>query len=495
MFIIRASFSTLTAFMWSEGHHHLHVFCVPFMAQGHMIPMVDLAKLFASHGADVSLIAMSHDSASYEKIVDQTRPFGSQIKTHLLEFPDTSKNLDSLTTHDDIVNFISSLDEFQEPLKRLVEKHRPDCIVSDFFLPWTMEVATQFGIPRLVFTGSSFFSYCVTDSLQRHRPHDGVASDSEPFVVPGLPHLIELTRSQLSDNLKKQQGSFIERVKEADRRSFGAVMNSFQELERHYIEHFEKTEMGKKAWAVGPLSLCNRTTADMAERGKRASISAEDCLKWLDTKMVGSVVYVCFGSMCRPSDGQLLEIALALESADRPFLWVVSENTNKLLENERLPEGLEERLKGRGLIIRGWAPQVLILNHPAVGAFVSHCGWNSVLEGVTAGVAMITWPFFAEQFYNEKLITQVLRIGVPVGSEVWVSWENPDRPLISKEKIEKAIAALMDGGDEAEGMRKRARELGEMASRAVEVGGSSYKEMSRLINDVKMCGGEPFGKS
>ena len=72
-------------------------------------------------------------------------------------------------------------------------------------------------------------------------------------------------------------------------------------------------------------------------------------------------------------------------------------------------------MKGKGLIIRGWAPQVLILDHEAVGGFMTHCGWNSTIESIAAGVPMVTWPLYAEQFCNEKLVKDVLKIGVDVG--------------------------------------------------------------------------------
>ena len=150
-----------------------------------------------------------------------------------------------------------------------------------------------------------------------------------------------------------------------------------------------------------------------------------------------------------------------------------------------MPDGFEERTKGKGLIIRGWAPQVMILNHPAVGGFVTHCGWNSVLEGVSAGVPMVTWPMFAEQFYNEKLITNVLRIGVEVGTKLWAKGKEK-RKVMGREEIKRAAAPLMGGGAEADERRRRAREQGEMAKKAVEKGGSSYMDLDRLIEDLKM---------
>lgn len=138
-------------------------------------------------------------------------------------------------------------------------------------------------------------------------------------------------------------------------------------------------------------------------------------------------------------------------------------------------------MRGRGLIIRGWAPQVLILDHKAVSGFVTHCGWNSALEGISAGVPMVTWPVAAEQFYNEKLITQVLRIGVPVGVKQWMRQVGDS---VESEKVEKAVRRIMVG-EEAEEMRFRARGLSDMAKKAVEEGGSSHSDLAALLEELK----------
>ncbi|VVA18227.1 PREDICTED: scopoletin glucosyltransferase [Prunus dulcis] len=145
-------------------------------------------------------------------------------------------------------------------------------------------------------------------------------------------------------------------------------------------------------------------------------------------------------------------------------------------------------MEGKGLIIRGCAPQVLILEHQAIGGFVTHCGWNSILEGVSSVVPMITWPVSAEQFYNEKLVTEILRIGVAVGSEKWASLVDVKKEAsVERDAIEKAVAQVMVG-DEAEEMRSRARGLRELARRDIEKGGSSYSDLNALIEELR--GGE-----
>ena len=61
---------------------------------------------------------------------------------------------------------------------------------------------------------------------------------------------------------------------------------------------------------------------------------------------------------------------------------------------------------------------------------------------------MITWPIFAEQFYNEKFIVQVLKIGVKIGVEVPLKAEEL---MVKREDVKKAIKQLVGGGDEGEG--------------------------------------------
>jgi hypothetical protein len=199
------------------------------------------------------------------------------------------------------------------------------------------------------------------------------------------------------------------------------------------------------------------------------------------------VLYISFESLCYFPDKQLFEIASAIEASGYDFIWVVPEKKGKESEEEKekwLPKGFEERNKG--MIVRGWAPQVVILGHPALGAFLTHCGWNSVVEAVSAGVPMITWPVHGEQFYNEKLITQVRGIGVEVGAAEWSIMGFGEREeVVGRESIEKAVRRLMDGGDEAEEIGRCAREFGDKAKLAAQEGGSSYKNLTAVIDDLK----------
>ncbi|KAJ8632027.1 hypothetical protein MRB53_025363 [Persea americana] len=436
----------------------LHVLFFPMMAQGHIIPMIDIAKMFAlREEVQVSIVTTPLNATRIQSTIDRsTRLSGHNNTTiHLLQLPcseaglpDGCENLDMVTTQDMMLAFFKAISLLHQPFEQLVERLHPDCIISDMFFPWTVDVAEKSNIPRLVFHGISFFSLCVSESIKKHSPHESVASDTEPFLVPKLPHPIEMTRSQIPTQVRTRTPftEIEEKVKEGDLKSYGVVMNSFYELEPDYVKHYREEVIGSdRAWHIGPVSLRNKDEKDMAERGNKAFIDANQCMHWLDSREPGSVIYVCFGSLFLIGGAQLMEIALALEESDRPFIWV-AKNTDKM-EEKWMPDGFEERTKGKGLVIRGWAPQ----------------------------------------FCNEKLITSVLRIGVEVGAKVW-AMEAMARPVIGREEIKRAMAQLMDGGDEADERRRRASELGEMAKRAVGKGGSSSLDFDRLIDDIKMYG-------
>lgn len=289
-----------------------------------------------------------------------------------------------------------------------------------------------------------------------------------------------MTRSQLPVFLRNPS-QFPDGMKQLEDKSFGTIINSFYELEPVYADYIKK---GKKAWLVGPLSLC---TGDKILRGKPPTIDEQKLLNWLNSKKPNSVLYISFGSLARLPSEQVKEIAYGLEASDESFIWVLGKTRNE--ENgsgNMFPEGFEERMKelNKGLVFRGWAPQLLILEHVAIKGFMTHCGWNSTLEGLSAGVPMITWPLSAEQFSNEKLITEVLRVGVQVGSREWVSWNEEWKELVGREKVEFAVRKLMVENEVSEEMRKRVREIAGKARRAVEQGGTSYADVEVLIQEL-----------
>ncbi|KAK9124077.1 hypothetical protein Sjap_013679 [Stephania japonica] len=429
------------------------------MAPGHMIPMIDIAKLLARRGVIATIITTPHNALPQQATIHRAAASGLPIR--LLQLG-----------HDNLLR----QPRLEESLAATVPK--PNCLISDVFHAWTCDVATKLDIPRIVFHGTCCFSLLCLTNLYDSDIVDSIESDEERFLVPNLPHAIEICRSKLPALVKKGHR---DEIHEAERSAYGVLVNGFEELEPQYAELYCEARRGK-AWCVGAVSLVNKEESDIVERGNKASIDKNKCLEWLDSREPNSVVYVCLGSLCRLNAKQLMEIGMALEASEHPFVWVFSGEKYKELENWLDREGFEERNKERGLVIRGWAPQVMILSHRSVGGFLTHCGWNSTLEAVCEGVPMLTWPMYAEQFLNEKVIVEVLKVGysLGVGGE-----EKIDQVVVKKAEIERGVRRLMDkGSEECEEMRRRVEEIGEMGRRAMEEGGSSHFNLSLFIQDI-----------
>ncbi|KAL1199289.1 UDP-glycosyltransferase 73D1 [Cardamine amara subsp. amara] len=489
----------------------LHFVLIPLMAQGHLIPMVDISKILARQGHLVTLVSTPQNASRFEKTVERAR-LESGLEINVVKFPLPYKKfglpkdcetLDTLPSKDLLRRFYDAVDKLQEPLERFLEQQEipPSCIISDKCLFWTSKTAKKFKIPRIVFHGMCCFSLLSSHNIHLYSPHLSVSSNSEPFSIPGMPHRIEIARAQLPGAFEKLENMDDVRAKmrECESEAFGVIVNSFQELEPGYAEAYAKA-INKKVWFVGPVSFCSNRIADLYDRGNNDNIgiSETECLKFLDSMSPRSVLYVCLGSLCRLIPNQLIELGLGLEESGNPFIWVIKTEEKHMNElNEWLKsEKFEERVRGRGIVIKGWSPQAMILSHGSTGGFLTHCGWNSTIEAICFGVPMITWPLFAEQFLNEKLIVEVLKIGVSVGVEIPVRWGDEERlgVLVKKQSVVKAIKLLMgedfervdEDDDDSEFVRRRTRiqELAAMARKAVEEKGSSSINVSILIQDV-----------
>ncbi|XP_044422471.1 scopoletin glucosyltransferase-like [Triticum aestivum] len=472
----------------------LHILFFPFPAHGHLIPIADMAALFAARGVRCTILTTPVNAAIMRSAVDRANDAfagtnSPAIDISVVPFPDVGlppgvENGTAIKSQGDRGKFFEAAQLLREPFDRFLVDNRPDAVVSDSLFPWSVDAAAEHGVPRLAFMGSSMFALSCIDTMLRNNPLATVPDDPDALVsLPGLPHRVELRRSQLMDPANEAEHwgwAFFEGLNAADQRSFGEVFNSFHELEPDYVEHY-RTTLGRRAWLVGPVALA---TKDMAGRGTDAlSPDADNCIEWLDMKPAGSVVYISFGTLTSFSPAELHELARGLELSGMNFVWVIGAACPD--SSEWMPEGFAELTAhgGRGFIIRGWAPQMLILNHPAVGGFLTHCGWNSTLEAVSAGVPMVTWPRYADQFNNEKVIVELLKVGVSIGAKDYASCVEAHE-VIGGEVIAGSIGRLMGNGEEGDAMRKKAKALGGKARSAVEDGGSSYNAVGRLIDEL-----------
>ncbi|MED6144964.1 UDP-glycosyltransferase [Stylosanthes scabra] len=471
----------------------------PLMAQGHMIPMMDLAKLLLQQNNNliVTVITTPQNAARFTSTFSRYIDSGYQIRLIQLQFPckessglqQGCENLDMLDSLGSALTLFNTASLLREPVEKVFEELSPpaSCIVADMSLPYTIHVAKKFKIPRVSFAGVSCFCLMCYDALHKSSVRDSVKDEGEFFIIPGLPDEIEVTKAQVPGQVDKGWSKFGEEVYAAEGDSYGIIVNSFQELESEYARMYKKLRKDK-VWCVGPVSLSNKDHLEKVQRGNKVSIEEWKHQKWLDSQKSKSVIYVCLGSLCNLIATQLIELGLALEKSRRTFIWVIREGAQlEELEKWIKEDGFEERIKGQSLIVRGWAPQLLILSHPSIGGFITHCGWNSTLEAICAGVPMLTWPLYADQFLNEKLVVKVLKVGVMVGVKSPMLWGKEEEigVLVKKEEIKVAIEKLMDESDaECEERRERVGKFAEMAKRSVEEGGSSHSNLTMFIQDI-----------
>lgn len=144
---------------------------------------------------------------------------------------------------------------------------------------------------------------------------------------------------------------------------------------------------------------------------KSVSFWEEDlsCLKWLEKQKRNSVVYISFGSWVSPiGEAKLRNLAVALEVSGRPFIWVLRSNWR-----EGLPNGFLERVEkeDRGRVV-SWAPQKQILQHKSVACYITHCGWNSIMEALQFKKKLVCYPVAGDQFVNCAFVVEVWRVGL-----------------------------------------------------------------------------------
>jgi hypothetical protein len=266
--------------MASESPDQLHFVLIPFMSQGHLIPMIDIAKILAQRNAVVTIITTPLNAVRINATIDRAVESGLPIRLFQLQFPyaeaglpEGCENIDSLPSPDLIMNFVTAMNMLQQPVEQLLEelKPSPSCLIPDKQFPWTAETALKFHLPRVSFDGTNCFSRLCFNSLHVSKVHENVLSDTDTFVVPGLPDRIELRKAQLPGAFNpgpndKDTNVFREKVREAETEAYGVLVNSYEELEPAYVEGCRKAT-GQRVWCIGPVSLCSQEDMDKADRG------------------------------------------------------------------------------------------------------------------------------------------------------------------------------------------------------------------------------------
>ncbi|KAJ0501166.1 putative 7-deoxyloganetin glucosyltransferase [Helianthus annuus] len=256
---------------------------------------------------------------------------------------------------------------------------------------------------------------------------------------------------------------------EALPRASAVVLNTFDALEHDSVKPLNA--LNPRIFTLGPLHLMEQHLQDEGVKQLGSNLWKEDvsCIHWLDTKDDGSVVFVNFGSIAVMTKEQLIEFGWGLANSKKDFLWITRPDIVGGNEAVMPPEFLDE-IKGRGMIT-SWCPQEQVLNHPAIGGFLTHSGWNSTLESISSGVPVLCWPFCGEQPTNCRYSCMEWGIGMEIDTNV------------KRKEVEAQVRELIDGA-KGEMLKAKALDLQKKAKEAVIFGGSSYVNFNKLVTEV-----------
>ncbi|KAL0340432.1 UNVERIFIED_CONTAM: UDP-glycosyltransferase 89B2 [Sesamum radiatum] len=425
----------------SESGSHILIF--PYPAQGHMIPLLDFTHQLAARDLTITIVVTPKNLPQLSPLLS-THPHSiTPLVLPLPEHPAIPAGVENTVDlpANGFLSMMCALADLHNPIVHWFRNHPspPSAIVSDMFRENYGDDNEMVGFPRV--PSSPFYPWWQLSPVFRS-------------YVKGDP------------NSEFIRDSFL-----ANGSSYGLVFNSFGGLEGAYLEYLKKELGHDRVWSIGPVLPPDDVGPN--ERGRSSSTSISEILSWLDTCQDHSVVYVCFGSQAVLTNKQMKELALGLEQSGVKFILAVKGATKGHVEEDygSIPLGFEDRVAGRGLVIKGWAPQVLILRHRAVCAFLTHCGWNSTLESIVAGTPMLAWPMSADQFINASLLVDQLDVAIRVceGAETVLDSNDLAQHLakITSEKWTKR--------------RARAVALGKAAMDAIREGGSSFNELGDIV--------------
>ncbi|KAF8696939.1 hypothetical protein HU200_036583 [Digitaria exilis] len=426
-----------------------HVVLLASPGAGHVLPMAELAQLVVAHGDGAEFTATlvtyaNFSTAGYYSSTLATLPASSVSTAVLPEVPLDDLPADARVETRILTVIERTLPHLNELLSFLLDSPAGvAAFVADVFGAWALEVSVELGIPGYLTSTTkltTLHSIVYIPELDRTT-----ACEFRDLPEPiRLPSCVPLRGEDLVDPIQDRTNPAYPLVVELARKYLladGFIVNTFDAMEHEAIEAFNVLShegVYPPAYPVGPFV---RTLS-----GGEAAADAEEnssCLRWLDEQPDRSVLYVCFGSGGTLSTQQTAELAAGLEASGQRFLWVVRFPSDKdsmasFLGGGRrdngddipisyLPKGFVERTRDTGLVVAEWAPQVEILNHRAVGGFVSHCGWNSTLEAVAAGVPLLAWPLYAEQRVNAVMLCE--RVGLALRPRIDVLHTHGDGNL------------------------------------------------------------------
>ncbi|RZC68514.1 hypothetical protein C5167_032440 [Papaver somniferum] len=489
-----------------------HAVFVPVPAQGHVTPMMTLAKLFHSKGFHITFV---NTEFNHQRLINSRGPdsvrglpdFRFETIPDGLPLPD---DLNATQPVPDLLHAFRNnmLLPFRNLIQRLNNNSKSSllspssenilppvtCIVSDGMMSFGLKVGVELGIPVALFWTASacglicylHFSQLIERGLVPLEDESDLTNgylDTKIDWIPGMKdiRLRDLPSFVRTMDTRDIYFDYFIRELAGMNEATTLIVNTFDALEKDVLDALKSEQLSlPPLYTIGPVhqllhhdattgTMKNHPSAKTTSIGINLWKEETDCLKWLDSGKPNSVVYVNFGSITTMTTQQLIEFAWGLANSKHSFLWIVRSDIVKG-DTANLPPEFAEETKERGLLA-SWCPQEKVLNHPAIGAFLTHSGWNSTIESICGGVPVICYPFFSEQHTNCRYSCIDWGIGIEIDHKV------------TRNEVEKSVKELLEG-EKGKEMKHRAMEWKQKAEDAIAPGGSSFVNLDELVNEL-----------
>ncbi|XP_057981754.1 7-deoxyloganetic acid glucosyl transferase-like [Malania oleifera] len=469
-----------------------HVLIFPFPVQGHVNSMLKLAELLSLAGIHITFLNSPENHRRLLRHADAEARFGRYPGFRFETLPAGVSDVFP-GNGDNLKEMFDSLKAAARPLlmelivtSRVGGRPPITCIVADGIYGFAIDVAREVGA-RIIFfrtvSACCLWSYmCIPNLIKAgDLPFIGNDMDRPVTSIPGMEGFMrwrDLPSFMRDGDIEAPGFQLVMteslRTPEAD----ALILNTFEDLEGPILSHLRIST--PNIYTVGPLhahlksKLAPKDTPSLSSPPSN-SFWEEDrsCMTWLDAQPSKSVIYVSFGSIAVVTRDELIEIWYGLVNSGQRFLWVVRPDSVAGPDGEerQVPPELLEGTQERGYMV-GWAPQDEVLGHAAVGGFLTHSGWNSTLESLVVGVPMICWSYFADQQVNSRFVSEVWKLGLDMK-------DTCDRVI-----VDKLVRDLMEVRRDE--FVRSADEMARLARSCLAEGGSSYCNLNRLIEDLRL---------
>ncbi|BAT93893.1 hypothetical protein VIGAN_08044200 [Vigna angularis var. angularis] len=429
-----------------DSEDTIHVLMVSYPGQGHINPFLRLAKFLAANGLFVTFSTTEIAGKQMRTTNNITHKSVTPIGDGFLKFEffedGGMKDVDADGSKmRSLTDFSAQVEHFgrqyvSQVIREHAEANHPiSCIINNPFVPWVCDVAA--------------------DHVLKYNEVPDFLHPFSPYPALGTVILEQFK------NLSKP---------------FCVLVDSFEELESDYIKYLSEFVDIRP---IGPLFKIPTATDTSDIRGD--FWKSDDCMEWLNSRAEASVVYISFGSIvCLPQE-QVTEIAHGLLDSQVSFLWVLKPPVKEFgLPPYVLPDGFLEDTREKGKVVQ-WSPQEEVLGHGSVACFVTHCGWNSSMEGVALGVPMLTFPAWGDQVTNAKFLVDVYGVAIKLG------YGQAEKKLVSRDEVKKRLLEATVG-PKAEELKQNAFKWKKAAEVAVAANGSSARNLDAFLKDIKERG-------